>query len=332
MIKKIQFDRFGQASEVLECVEAPSPPSPGREEVAIDMIYMPLNPSDLMVTAGIYGGAPPPLPYAMGREGVGRIVEIGPGISEFNIGDLVIAITAPTWQSVIVRNIKTLILLPEDIDLQQAAMLRSCPATAALMLRNFVSLKPDDWVIQNVANSAVGTCFAQLASSRGIRTLNIVRRIEAGAHLAKIPGAIVIEHVGGPSDELTEKVSEATNGALVKLGIDAIAGPATDAISQCLADGATLVNYGVLSKEPCQIYGGHLHFRGITLRGFWVSKWLELAEPAEIQVLYKELAKQVVDKTLKVEVAGQYSFDQIGTAAAHAAREARGGKILICPD
>ena len=332
MIKKIQFDRFGPASEVLTCVDAPSPPPPGPEEVVVEMIYMPLNPSDLMVTAGIYGGAPPPLPYAMGREGVGRIVKTGPGVSEFSIDDLVIAITAPTWQSFIVRNIKTLILLPEEIDLKQAAILRSCPATAALMLRNFVELKSDDWIIQNVANSAVGTCFAQLASSRGFRTLNIVRRIEAGAHLAKIPGAVVIEHVGGPSDELLEKVSDATGGALVKLGVDAIAGPATDAIAQCLADGATLVNYGVLSKEPCQIYGGHLHFRGITLRGFWVSKWLELAEPAEIKNLYTILGRYVADKILHVEIAGQYTFDQIGAAAAHAASEARGGKILISPE
>jgi NADPH:quinone reductase-like Zn-dependent oxidoreductase len=78
------------------CVDAQYPHPPGREEVTIDMIYMPLNPSDLMMTAGIYGAAVPPLPYAMGREGVGRIVETGPGVSKFSIGDLVIAITAPT--------------------------------------------------------------------------------------------------------------------------------------------------------------------------------------------------------------------------------------------
>ncbi len=183
-------------------------------------------------------------------------------------------------------------------------MVRVSTEKAALMLQNFVELKPDDWVIQNVASSAVGTCLAQMASSRSIRTLNIVRRIEAGAHLAIIPVTIVIEHVGGPSDELAEKVAEATGGAPVNLGVDAIAGPATDAIVQFLADGGTLVNYGVLSEEPCQIYGGHLHFRGITLRGFWVSKWLELAEPAEIQTLYTKLVKQVVDKTLHIEVAG----------------------------
>jgi NADPH:quinone reductase-like Zn-dependent oxidoreductase len=331
MIQKIQFGRFGPAAEVLECVEAPPPPPPGSGEVEIDMIHMPLNPSDIMMTAGIYGGAPPPLPCDMGREGVGRVAATGSDVSGFSVGDLVVPITAPTWQSRIVRPAEALIPLPPGIDLQQAAMLRSGPATAARMLRDYVTLGSGDWAIQNVANSAVGTCFAQLASNRGIRTLNIVRRMEAGAHLVDIPGAVVIEHVGGPSDELKQKVEDATSGDPVKLGLDAIAGPATDAIAQCLANGATLVNYGVLSKEPCQIYGGHLHFRGITMRGFWMSQWLQLSEPAEVQALYGELAKLMNEGVLHMAVAGEYSFARIKDAVEHAAGEARGGKVLISP-
>lgn len=331
MIQKIQFPRFGPAAEVLECVEAPPPSPPGPGEVEIDMIYMPLNPSDLMMTAGIYGGTPPPLPCAMGREGVGRIAATGPDVADLGVGDLVMPITAPTWQSKIVRPVDALVPLPAGIDLEQAAMLRSGPATAALMLRDYVTLDAGDWAIQNVANSAVGTCFAQLAAHRGIRTLNIVRRKAAGAHLEDIPGAVVIEHVGGPSEELKQKVEDATSGEPVKLGLDAIAGPSTDAIAQCLANGATLVNYGVLSKEPCQIYGGHLHFRGITMRGFWMSQWLQLSAPAEVQALYAELGQLMADGVLHMAVAGRYPFDQIKDAAAHAAGEARGGKVLVGP-
>lgn len=330
MIRKIQFDHFGPASEVLACVDAPDPQPPSEGEVAIEMIYMPLNPSDIMMTEGIYGSVPP-LPCDMGREGVGRVTEVGDGVSGLKVGDLVVPVTGPTWQSKIIRHTDTLIPVPPSIDLQQAAMLRSGPATAGLMLRDYVDLEAGDWAIQNVANSAVGTCFAQLAGSRGIRTLNIVRRKEAGAHLLNIPGAVVIEHTGGPSDDLKQQVEDATAGALVRLGLDAIAGPATDALAQNLSTGATLVNYGVLSKEPCQIYGGHLHFRNIVMRGFWMSQWLQQAEPEAIQELYAGLAKQMDDGVLHMAVASQYTFAQIGDAAAHSARESRDGKVLISP-
>ena len=328
-MKKIQFSRFGPAAEVLECVEAPDPRLSEADEVAIDMMYMPLNPSDIMMTAGVYGGAPPPLPCDMGREGVGRVVAVGSEVSGFDIGDLVVSFTGPTWQSKIVRKPDALIPLPAGIDVRQAAMLRSGPATAGLMLRDYVDLKSGDWAIQNVGNSAVGTCFAQLAGARGIRTLNIVRREESGAHLLDIPGAVVIEHSGGLTPELKQMVEEATSGEPVRLGLDAIAGPATDAIAQCLANGATLLNYGVLSKEPCQIYGGHLHFRNITMRGFWVSQWLQQATPAAIQELYGGLATQMDAGVLHMAVGAEYEFEQIKDAAAHAARESRDGKILI---
>ena len=328
-MKKIQFSRFGPASDVLECVDASDPRVLGACEVLIDMIYMPLNPSDIMMTEGVYGGAPPPLPCNMGREGVGRIVEVGAGVSGFSINDLVVPFTGPTWQSKIVRKADFLIPLPSNINLQQAAMLRSGPATAALLLTDFVDLKCGDWAIQNAGNSAVGTCFAQLAASRGIRTVNIVRRRESGAHLLDVPGAVVIEHTGGPSPELKQKVDEVTAGEPVRLGLDAIAGPSTDALAQSLAIGATLVNYGVLSKEPCHIYGGHLHFRNIIMRGFWISQWLQQATPAAIQKLYGDLAKQMDAGVLHMAVAAEYSFIQIGDAAAHAARESRDGKVLI---
>lgn len=330
-MKKIQFDRFGPASEVLECVDAPDPGPPAAGEVAIDMIYMPLNPSDIMMTQGIYGTVPP-LPCDMGREGVGRVAAVGDGVSELSVGDLVMVFTGPSWQSRIVRKSETVVPLPPGIDLRQAAMLRSGPATAGLMLRDFVDLEAGDWAIQNVANSAVGTCFAQLAGARGIRTLNLVRRAEAGAQLRDIPGAVVIVHAGGPSPDLEQAVTAATGGAPVRLGLDAIAGPATDAIAQCLADGATLVNYGVLSKEPCQIYGGHLHFRNIVMRGFWVSRWLQEADAEAIQTLYADLARKMADGVLHMAVAAEYGFAQIKAAAAHATRESRDGKILIRPE
>ena len=42
-------------------------------------------------------------------------------------------------------------------------MLRINPPTALLLLTDIVTLKPGDWVIQNVANSAVGRLLIKLA-------------------------------------------------------------------------------------------------------------------------------------------------------------------------
>jgi trans-2-enoyl-CoA reductase len=43
------------------------------------------------------------------------------------------------------------------------------------MLKDFIDLKPGDWVIQNGANSAVGQAVIQIAAARGLKTINLIR-------------------------------------------------------------------------------------------------------------------------------------------------------------
>ena len=56
-----------------------------------------------------------------------------------------------------------------------AATLYINPCTALRMLRDFVSLRPGDWVIQNGSNSGVGQAVVQIAASMGLNTVNVVR-------------------------------------------------------------------------------------------------------------------------------------------------------------
>ena len=112
----------------------------------------------------------------------------------------------------------------------------------------------------------------------------------------------------------------------------AICAPATLRLAECLAEGGTVVNYGLMSGEPCQISPHQIVFRGITLTGFWLAKTLGAMTPAEIQDLYRDLAERLVDGTLHVPVEATYDLDHIRDALRHAAREARGGKVLLTPN
>lgn len=330
-MKMIRFDRFGVAADVVECVEGPEVGEPGPGEMIVRMLRMPINPSDLLQTSGRYGASPPPLPVFMGREGVGYIEKLGPGVDK-RLGHFVIPLTAPTWRTHVKVKAEAVIHTPVGADIDQVAMLKVNPATAYLMLHDIVALQPGDWLVQNAANSAVGVYLAKLAAHGGCRTLNIVRRESAGAPLREVPGAVVIAHEGGPSAELAAAVKAATGGAPVKLAIDAIGGPATEALAETVSEGATIVSYGLLSGKRCEIDPKHLVFRRVTLRGFWVSKWLELSPMDKIQALYDTLGKLLEDGVLRVDVAAVYPFDRIKEAMAHAAQDARGGKVLITPE
>ena len=220
-----------------------------------------------------------------------------------------------------------LIPLPNEANAQQLSMLTVNPPTAALMLSEFVKLEPGEWVLQNVANSGVGSYLIQLANIRGYKTVNIVRRQAAAQGVQAMGGNVVL--VDGPG--LAKRVKEATAGANIRLGIDAVGGAATDRIASCLANGATLVNYGMMSGEPCQVSPRNFVFNDITLRGFWLAKWFRSATREQQMALYGELTKLIATGKLHARVHATYDVSDIKAAVAAANAGERDGKILIVP-
>src|SRR4029453_5577172 len=109
-------------------------------------------------------------------------------------------------------------------------------------LSDFVDLKPGDWVIQNVANSAVGRLLIVLAKQRGLRTVNVGRRADLASELSALGADIVVVH----SSDLARQVGEATSDARIMLGVEAIGGAATGRLADCIATDGTLVHYGSL--------------------------------------------------------------------------------------
>ena len=175
-MRAVQLTAFGNPVDGLECVDIPEPDTPGPNQVLIGVEYSPINPNDLMVAQGIYAFRPP-LPAVIGNEGVGKVLAVGPGVENVRLGDRVLAPPSSfTWRERMVISAGGLSALPADSDPQQLAMLAINPPTAALLLSEYVDLQPGEWVVQNAANSGVGRWVIAFAKTRGLKTVNIVRR------------------------------------------------------------------------------------------------------------------------------------------------------------
>ena len=322
-----QLHAFGNPPDVVECLSKPAPGTVRPDQVLLDMLAGPINPAEILLIQGRYA-AKPELPCGLGIEGVGRVRATGVEVTGLQIGDLVLSLDRQSWAEQCLLQAQHVIKLPADIDIQQAAMLKVNPATALKMLTDYVALQKGDWVIQNAANSAVGTCLIQLAKARGLHTVNVVRRDALRKPLEQLGANIVL--VDG--DNLAERVREAIGGASILLAIDAVAGSACERLADCLAEGATVVNYGLLSGQSCQLRADQTIFKGITLTGFWLAKVMRGMRYSELTALYTELAEKVMAGELKIDVEASYPLSQIKQALAHAMREARSGKILILPN
>ena len=177
-MKSLQISSFGKPDDVVELVELDEPAPPNAGEVLAAVEYAPIDPADLLLIRGMYG-VKPTLPAALGSEGVARVLAVGAGVENVRVGDRVlIPINQPAWRERIVLPAAKLTPMPEGADPQQLSMLSVNSPTAALILSEYVDLKPGDWVIQNGGNSGVGRNLIAFARDRGLKTVSLVRREE----------------------------------------------------------------------------------------------------------------------------------------------------------
>jgi trans-2-enoyl-CoA reductase len=326
-VKQVLIERYGTPWEVARCAEVADVGAPAADEVVFDVLAFPINPADMWFCRGSYR-LKPPLPATPGAECVGRVTAVGSAVTHVRKGDLVINLQRENWAER--RKVKgdDAIPLPAGIDLRQAAMVRINPPTAQLMLSDFVDLKPGDWVIQNVANSAVGRLLIVLAKQRGLRTVNVVRRADLAGELKGLGADVVVVD----SSDLARQVGEATADARIMLGVEAIGGAATGRLADCIATDGTLVHYGSMSGEDPKVTRNNFIYRGVRLTGFMLGRFLNRRSADEIRAIYADLGGQVMAGKLSAPVDTVYPIENIKEALAHADKGGRNGKILVSPN
>jgi NADPH:quinone reductase-like Zn-dependent oxidoreductase len=326
-MKQVLLDSYGKPEDVARCAEVPDVGEPAQGEVVFDVLLFPINPADIWFCKGSYR-LKPPLPATPGAECIGRVTAVGAGVSHVRPGDLVINLQRENWAQK--RRVKgdDVIAVPAGLDLRQAAMLRINPPTALLMLSDLVALQPGDWVIQNVANSAVGRLVIPLARARGLKTINVVRRESLFAELRALGADACV--VDGP--DLAEKARTATGGAAARLGLDAVSGAATARLASCVADGGVVCNYGAMSGEDPVVGRSELIYRGLIVTGFMLGRFMARRSLAQIRDIYADLGGKLLDGTLSAPVEKVYAIDDIKAALKHAQQGERTGKILVAPN
>jgi NADPH:quinone reductase-like Zn-dependent oxidoreductase len=318
-MKAIHLTAYGNPAQNLKLVELSEPSAPSAGEALVRMEYAPIANSDLLLANGVYL-IKPKLPSVIGGEGAGIVEAVGPGDTTVKVGDRVtIPFGTFTWSEKVLAPAQGLFVVPPSIDARTASMLNINPTTAILLLSEFVKLKPNDWIVINAANSQIARCLIAVAKSRDLKIAAIVRRPERIPEIEKLG----VDFVGVESPELSNQIQTATGGMPVRLGLDAIGGPATATIASVLSPRAHLVVYAWLSGSPIQVGQGDLIAKRLNIHGFWM--YYEEYLP-KIPTALAEAANVVASGQLTLPITATYKPSQIKEAIEHAER---GGKVLV---
>jgi NADPH:quinone reductase-like Zn-dependent oxidoreductase len=203
--------------------------------------------------------------------------------------------------------------------MQQLAMLRINPPAAALILSEYIDLKPRDWVIQNTTNSGVGRAVIAFGTARGYRSVSLVRRPELVVEINALSGeAVSLDDESAPGH-----IAKLVGDEPVRLALDGVGGNATARLGRALSDHEHLVAYAFIGDYAAPADLRPLMEKETALHAFYQVR---PEYDAKIPRILAEATKMIVTGKLYVPVAATYPLSAIKEAVAHAER---GGKVLL---
>jgi len=145
---------------------------------------------------------------------------------------------------------KSLIVpIPDGVSYEQAAQLTGVPISAFGIL-DISGVQKGDILLQSAASSSLGRAIIQIAKSKGIKTINVVRRDDNINNVIRSQSS---QFFNCTKEDVPSKVKEITQGAGVKHAFDAVGGKTALELEHSLAYKGTLLLYGVLSSEPFEL-------------------------------------------------------------------------------
>lgn len=335
-IRALVHERYGDPGAVLHLTSLADPGAPTGNQVRIRITFTPVHPSDLHMVQGGETEAPilPGQPRVPGFEGVGVIEAIGPDVAaeqNFKQGQRVALFPANgTWSQVTLVPAASVIPIPDGLADHTAAQMLINTITAKLVLRavhTYLSAERQLPVqlIQTAAGSAVGRLITVLALELGLKPLRLVRTREGAEHLlATLPGALVFAQEDA---DWPEQVRQAADGHPIVAALDAVGGSLLDSVLPLLADGSSLISYGLLGAGSPNL--SIVILREIRIQGVALGRWVQTTPP---EVRAEDIATAIrLARTQPelFEVAASYPFADIRQAVEQTSRPGKRGTVLL---
>ena len=221
-------------------------PVPKEGEVCVEVYYAGINFADTLMRLGLYQPRPP-FPFTPGYEVSGVIHSLGPGVSELEVGQRVVAAMPTGGQcSHVAVKASRVIPIPDEMGLDEAAAMPVTYLTAHHMLHYLGHLKKGETVLIHGGAGGVGTAALQLCQWAGIEQVWAT----ASGHKADIIRSFGGVPIDRHDEDFTKIVKEATDGRGVDHILDPIGGDNLARSLGCLAEGGKLYTYGLSSAAP----------------------------------------------------------------------------------
>ena len=321
-MKAVQISQTG-GPEVLEYRDVADPVA-GPGQAVVDLQASGVNYMDVYLRSG---SNQPALPVIPGGEGAGVVSEVGEGVTEVEVGDVVTytgagssyaeRVVVPSWR---------LVKMPEGLDAEAGAAVMLQGMTAHYLCYSTYPLKPGDACLVHAAAGGVGLLLTQMAKALGATVIGTVST-EEKAELARGAGA---DHVINYAEQdFAAEVERITGGAGVQVAYDAVGLSTYEGSLESLASRGMLALYGQASGPVPPIATAILGRKSLFLTrpslGGYTATREELLQRAG------DVLGWVKDGSLDVRIHGRFSLSDASEAHRQLEGRLTTGKLILIP-
>ena len=198
-MKAVRYNSFGRP-DVLEIIDVDTP-HPGHGEIAVRVAGAGVNQLDTKIRSGAMPtGAAPPFPLGTGVDASGTVIELGEGVHDVAVGDVVFGIGRNTMAEVAV--LTDWAEVPAGVDPVDAGGWGVATETAGRLLTELGIATGT--ILVSGASGGVGSAVVQFAVARGFTVIGTASAANQ-EYLARL-GAVPVVY----GSDLVARVSELT--------------------------------------------------------------------------------------------------------------------------
>jgi NADPH2:quinone reductase len=318
----------------LTLAELPSP-VPGPGEVRIRVRACGVNYPDALIIEDKYQFRPE-RPFAPGGEVAGEIDALGPGVTDFAVGDRVIAMLG--WGGMaeqVVARAQKCVAMPPDMPFDVGATFILTYGTSYHALKQRAALRPGETLLVLGAAGGVGLAAVELGRALGARVVAAASSAEKSA-LARAHGATgEFVYPPGPFDRdgakaLAAGFKEACGPDGADVIYDAVGGDYAEAALRAIAWEGRFLVVGFPAGIP-RIPLNLALLKGCQIVGVFWGSFTE-RDPAANAENNRELMALYAQGAVRPHVSARYALADAGRAIADLAERRALGKLVVMLD